>query len=518
MLLGLLLVFREIAATVDGGAYLLSRDGSEDVLERVVLDGGRLRVRIDGAEKIEAIATRGDALWIVTADEVIVRARWASEATVRVEIPTNVQRDGVVVRDTMVTPLGKDRALVMRACGNALSHVEDCTEVIAVDVAAGTATARTWEAQLSNAVADERGGAWIRVEHAPSTDIHRRASTGYAHASGTSWDLWSFDGLVVPGMMAHRRTDAFPEHLAPAADGVLGISQHAIWPIDESGVPRSRMDYDEVGHRGVSVVHGAASSGGELVLLTGVHEVCCFTDEDVEDASPVLRWITRAGVERAFDIAPTPRWWRDEHRKGTPRARLAIAARVAWVLFEDLVMMRVPPGLDETDAEWRVVAERGAPEGETRDRSRHFWSFSGGLGYSRAGDDDGFAYGVRFERIRTADRRRPWFATGGYAEVSSLGGRTSFGSGLTLGVLRLGAVASAGASLIQDASDAYHPQLAFSLFLGKRVLFEDMNLEAPIGVRFEVRPGTSALPTTFMVATSLDLLVVSAVGLVAAAM
>ena len=86
-LLVLLLAFREIAATVDGGAYLLSRDESGDVLERVVLDGGRLRVRIEGAEKIEAIATRGDSLWIATSDQVIVRATWASEAVARVEIP-----------------------------------------------------------------------------------------------------------------------------------------------------------------------------------------------------------------------------------------------------------------------------------------------------------------------------------------------------------------------------------------------------------------------------------------------
>jgi len=321
----------------------------------------------------------------------------------------------------------------------------------------------------------------------------------------------------VPGMISHEKTGAFPEHLAPAADGFLGISQHDIWPIDPSGVPRAHVQYDEVGFRGVSDVHGAASTGGELVLLTGIYEACCFTDHDYDDVSPVLRWITRAGVERTAEIAPTPAWWRDEHREGTPRARFSVAGGVAWILFDDLVMMRVP---SSDDAQWRIVAERHRePDPDLKkEGSRHFWSVTASFGYSRAGDDDGFARGMRMERMRTANRKRPRLGTGGYAEVGSLGGRATAGTGLSIGHMQVGAVASLGASVIQDANDDWHPQFVFSLFLGKRFLLDDSNLEAPVGVRFEVRPGTDDLPTTFMVTTSLDCLVVTAVGLLVAAM
>ncbi len=519
-LLVVALVFRDIAATVDGGAWLWAQDGSDSVLERLILDGGRLPVRIEGASHIEAIATRGDALWVVTPDEVIVRASWANPAVTRVEIPTNVQTSGVSVRDTSVTPLGDGRAFVMRACPNATTRADDCTEVITVDTVVGTATARTWPVKLMRAIADDRGGAWMRVEHAPGADIQKRGSVGYAHASkdGT-WDLWSFDGMIVPSMMAHSKVEAFPEYLARMAGGVFGVSQYSMWPIGDSGVPRKKIEWRETQFLGVSHIHDATSSGGELVQITGIRESCCFTDDvENDDVSPVLRWVTFTGVERAAEIAPTPSWWRDEHRKGTPPAKLAVAAGVVWILFEDLVMLRAPRG--DEDPEWRIVAEKHAsPEAtEDRPRTRHRWSFSGGLGYSRAGDDDGFARSIRLERLTTSNRKRPLIGAGGFMEAGSLGGRANVGAGVSLSLPRLGAVASVGGSAIEDANDEWHPQLVFSLFLGARVGLDSVPLEFPLGVRFEVRPATKDLPTTFMVASSVELLVVAAVGLVAAAM
>jgi hypothetical protein len=517
-LIVLTLFARDIAATVDGGAYLLSSDDSgRSVLERVFADGGRLPVRVDGGDAIDAIATRGTALWIVTRDAVVMRPAWSKLTALHVGIPSASR--GENSRETTVTPLGAHRALVMRPCANAKTRVDDCTEVLTVDIEASTATSRTWPVQLLGAIADDRGGAWMRVEHAAGPDVRAQGTIAYAHASADgTWDLWTFNGMIVPGMMAHPKSEAFPVQLAPAADGFWGVSQHTIWPIDMDGVPHKRLEYDEVEHRGVSDVLGAASSGGELVLLTGIHEACCFTDQEHDDASPVIRWITRTGKERAGEIAPTPGWWRDAHRKGTPPARFSVAAGVAWIAFADLVMMRIPQGPDDTHATWYVVAERGESAGKLDEGSRHFWSLTAGLGYSRAGNDDGFAGGVRIERLRTANRKRPHVGIGGFGEVSSLGGRTNVASGLSFGLMRVGAVASAGASLIQDSTDTYHPQLVFSLFLGKRILRHDAPLEAPVGVRFEMRPRTEALPTTFMVATSLDVLVISAIGLLTAAM
>ncbi len=517
-LLVMALVFRDIAATVDGGAWLVSHQDETWRLERVLADGGRVPVTIAGVERIDAIATRGQALWILTPDALVVRSGWTATATTtRIAIPPSVQRADVVVRAPAVTPLGDGRALVLRACAGAASRVDDCTEAIMVDVAAEIVT-RRWDAQLTRAIADERGGAWMRVEHAASSDIHAQGTVGYAHASEDgAWDLWSFNGLRVPGMIAHEKSDAFPEFLVPAADGVTGISQYNVWPIDEGGVPRTKVERREIEHLGVSEIHGAASSGGEVVLLTGIHAACC-DDHDEDDVSPALRWITRAGVERAADLAPTPAWWREQHREGMPGAKLAVAAGVAWILFDDLVMMRAPIAGDADEHEWRIVAERDRPTDIAPPGSRHFWSFTANFGYSRAGDDDGFAWGLRVERMRTANRKRAQLGTGGFAEVGSLGGRKNAGTGLSIGLLRTGVVASFGASVTQDIADAWHPQFVFSLFLGKRFMLDDANLEAPAGVRFEIRPGTKDLPTTFMVATSLDALVVTAIGVLAAAM
>ncbi len=519
-LLVLAFVFRDIAATVDGGAWLVSQDNETWHLERVLADGGRVPVVIGGIDRIETIATRGETLWILTPDAVVVRSGWkAAATTIRVEIPSSMQRTDVAVREPEVTPLGNGRALVMRACAGATTRIDDCTEVITVDTTSDSAVVQTWPVQLSRAVADERGGAWMRVAHDPGADLHARGSVGYAHASTDGvWDLWSFDGMVVSGMTPHDRSDAFPEYVIPAATGVIGVSQYNVWPIDEAGVPRVKLERREIGFLGVSQLHGVAGSGGELVLLTGVHEACCVDDEDNDDVSPALRWVTFAGVERTADRAPAPSWWRDAHREGTPRATLAVAAGVAWILFEDLVMMRVPPAGDG-EAEWRIVAQRErSAEVASLAGSRHFWSFTTNLGYSRAGDDDGFAWGLRLERMRTARRKRAQLGTGGFAEVGSLGGRKNAGTGLSLGLMQTGVVASFGASVTQDIADAWHPQFVFSLFLGKRFMLDDGNLEAPVGVRFEIRPGTEDLPTTFMVATSLDALVVSVVAVLAGAM
>ena len=474
-------VFTDVAATPDGGAWLLvtRSDGTE--LRRLDRDG--VATTVEAPAELQALATDPTGtLWVIAADRVARRDASGTWTAAMLATPVRDQPLMYATRSQALTPFDADHAIVVRPCG-----VEPgCSQSYVVDLAAHTAGEATrFDWYLGPPVADGRGGAWVTLSHG------KTSFGGYAHFAQGAWTSWTLGAAPCAGMTNGGATRAMPQALAPASDGgVVGVTRDALVDIAEDGHVR-RTQPVTAGASFSNEPVGLAQRGDRFTVLY-VNPVSDFTNP----RDPTPRLVTTGfppHTGRDASSPPTPRWWRRRHEDyGTPPTTISGAGGALWVVDPYAVY-------GHADG-WHVLAaDRAAVEAGFGPSTLTLASLPINLG----GDLDGAAVGVRPELVVVPwNRSHPGFGFGAFAELARLPGHTVAGGGLTLVGYQggVGFAASVGADWVSA-----HPQLVVSGFVGARSQHDDTSLDMPVGLRLDARPGTTALPGTLTISASFDL-------------
>src|SRR5262249_44661399 len=223
--------FRHLAATADGGAWLIQTIAVGDVSrsELVHFDaaGRPTPEAVPTSSELDAIAVSIDgALWIATRDAALHRD--AAGTGTSVALPASTHSSDAIV------PIAADHALFLRDASTCFG----CTEVVHVDRAANVASARTFDARMPAGVPDGNGGAWVLlVQKSPAPGSH--AIGGYAHVTTAGWDSWSFEGQSVDGMRDMGKTPTTPALIAAApGGGFSGADPHTLYFVAGDGTPQ----------------------------------------------------------------------------------------------------------------------------------------------------------------------------------------------------------------------------------------------------------------------------------------
>jgi hypothetical protein len=514
--------FVQVAADIDGGAWVLV-DRTEHLqppplvaparrieLRRITRDGRATTEPTGRDEPVEAIAVGRDdgALWALTGDAVLLRDRAGTWAALDVPPPTAPTGESLQAFYAIV-PLGGDRALVARGCAldritphvlvpqheiTGISHDAEspapasaCAELFIVELGAHRIEpALTIAAHIKAIASDRHGGAWLALS--------RDTYGGLAHLDGGAWMAWMHDGDPIDGMTDGGRLVVIPPALAARGIEVNGA---------KTDIPDN---VDDLGHAFAE----SALSGGSRVIASRGDDVMYISDEhtfgdeldDAECTPSVYVVAHRTPTDAAMSV-PTPGWWRRAHRGACPAVLQADAAGGnLWLLSSDAIFTH-------DGHRWRTIEAAGDHPGVLSDITP-LLSIPVAFGYSdRDPLDNALTLGLRTEILLARDVRHPAFGIGPFVELATIGGdtrETFVGGGATVAVYarHLAFAGSLGFDAVRAGGD-WHGQPVVSGFLGHRGRIDrDLPLDAPFGVRVDVRPATDALPTTVSASLSLD--------------
>jgi hypothetical protein len=435
------------------------------------------------ASPLVGVAAVGETVWVIGARGFAARTGSGAWRTGDLPEATN-DYNMYALSPAVLAPLGGGRLLILRAVAG------DGTEVFVLDGDQIAATAK-FDWKIGPAVTDGRGGAWAIATRGYST----QEKSAYVHFDGTAWRSWSFDGLAIDGMADAGKSAAFPHWLVAAQDGgFVGIDRYNLWFIAADGsVTRNLSMSFEESFRNDPL---CATADRRLDIVVGQ-----FRSEwrDPRPTAPILVRFDRVGGARLDKLeAQVPRWWKREHESSTPWLRCSASGGVTWILAPDAAFRR-------DHERWTTITSRGA-EAEAPPATQVMISMPLGAGGSSGPNG---AVSLRPELIVAPNRTRPSWGLGAFGELARAGDATFVGGGAT-GVLYGRSVGTA-LSFGVDArlgDGRTKPQLVFSGFVGFRGThgLDLAPLEAPFGVRFDVRPATSEAPATFSVMLSLDTL------------
>jgi hypothetical protein len=472
--------FLDVAATADGGAWLLVRTENATDIWRVSPDGGA--AAISAPEKIEAIAVApdDDTLWALRADRVLHRdakSAWASIPLGDAAVPPES-------RGQTLTPLGHDRVLVLRRCASG----NDCAEAYVVDASHESAIA-TFDWRVGPAVADGRGGAWAMISHGVSVN----ETVGFAHLGETGWEAWRFNGNPVAGMTDRGNTPVAPKAIAPGRDGgFVGIMDQALVEVGADGQRRLSVPIG---------LHESFANQPLGLARVGDHYAIAFgtsygtSDDDAHDPAPVVATVAlAAGAPTHTERAALPSWWRRTYARGTPPVRISGAGGTLWIMASDLVAFHAH--------DWQTVVASPAAAADAPSRVAVLLSLPADLGVGHTDGSTGLAIGVRPEVIFTPNVAHPRYGLGVFGELAHEPNLTPYGGGVTL-VGYLGPLFGVAASVGVDRVHG-DPQLVYSGFVGIRTRLQDLPFDIPLGLRIDVRPATAQVPGSVMVSASID--------------
>jgi len=515
--------FRDIAASADGGAWLLGETHTAGVGEQPRQSSiwrvaprsrnGHESAPVDiGAPALAmraiALSSFDDSLWVVAKDAVLQRQPGGAFATLAL---ATSEDDATIYGATsaFIVPFARKRATIFRPC-----NPSPCTEVLIVDFEDKTVRQSRIDGWLVGpGVSDDQGGVWALVEILPHYDNHQRADTGYAHFTGSSWDVWTSDASAVPGMQLRGKTTITSRWSSGIArdgnGGFVAANDHELFFVDARGslastetIPQPAAGYaNALGSNATLDVVRDEGEGAWVVV--GGHPY--FGSDTSIDPSPALRTLRRADRTWRVETAQTPGWWRRAHDASTPRARAASGGGVLWVLTYDALFRRV-------DGTWDTYPASGGREGQHDSVVQPLFSLPLNLGYAaRNGYRGGFAIGVRPELLLAPQTRPIPYGLGIFAEIATDAGlparETLLGGGVTANLYEgdvLGLAASAGADARWSAGVAT-VQPVFSVFGGFRGCKLMCPFDAPFGLRLDIRPAEGAAPMTTTLLASLDM-------------
>ncbi|HEY0251955.1 MAG TPA: hypothetical protein VGC41_10535 [Kofleriaceae bacterium] len=462
-------------APAQDGVWLLVAEPAE--LRHVANDGSIAREQVPHPEGMRAIAVGADhVLWLATTDSVQRRSPSGTWTTIGLP-PTP---DGTV----RIAPLASDRALVARPC-----HKQRDTTCSELRIVGAETQLVEVEGSVESAVSDGRGGAAIVIvsDRQLGSAYVGRPRPMYRHFDGTDWS----EPVTLP-------SDTVA--IAQATGGVAVIAGNVLLAFTSDGTTTTKTERP-VQFPGSPIA--IAAHGDHRVIVASLRSECGACEHEHDDCTPTIVTVdARVTQERV----PVPDWWgRAQSACPASGVRVVESDQDLWLLTREAMFHRDARG-------WHTVEAAGARD-DLAPLTREAFSLQGSVG----GGNGGFAYGVRPELIVTRDVIHPSFGIGPYLEV----GRDSDlygGGGLTL--VRYGHLLAFAASFGVDAihhdaghGDSWHPQLVASAFFGFRELWDsDAPLDAPFGIRLDVRPGTSALPTTITASLSFDLPSIAILG------
>jgi hypothetical protein len=450
------LAFIQLAPVRDGSAWALVRERDDIAIRRVAPDGTLAEVAVPTDRAIRAIAASSfdDSLWVLTDGPLLERA--ADGTWRRVMLAPEPEWRGWQPTSAAVIPIEPHRAVVVRACG------DSCSEVSMVN-SGSSAEPRRFDILLGPAVADGRGGLWTIV-HGRVLDEAR--PIGYAHFHDGRWDAWTTASRAFDGM-ANRHAEIAPSQLAAdGRGGAIAANDDELATIGADGTITNRGSIA----REHAVTRGVIAAGDEALVVS-------------EDPSLVVRHFALSPIrERKIDRVPT---WRAEHGNDFD---VVAAGSTIWIVATGNIFYR-------SAGAWTTIAGRRAEE--TRHKVLASVPIDAGLA-TRPSAPSGGSIGLRPELILPFDHAKyPIYGVGAYTEAVIANGdhvEALFGGGIT-GIVYgdMWAVALSAGADARYSNGSTHPQLAISAFIGLREY--NMHLfDAPLGLRVDARPGTSAVP------------------------
>jgi hypothetical protein len=477
------LAFIQLAPTRDGGAWLLVRAFDDIAVRRVSPDATLGEITVPTDRAIRAIATSpfDDSLWVLTSGPLLERT--TDGAWRRVMLPPEPDWRGWQPTSAAVTPIGPQRAVVVRSCGDA------CSDVAVIDADASSADPRRLGMALGPSVADGRGGLWA-VVHGHGVDLGYEVG-GYAHFDGGQWDAWTTASDAF-GLIAIHRADFAPTQLAAdGRGGAIAANDDELATIGPDGAIANRGSLASSREHWANQTRGVIAAGDEAIVVAEESR------HDGVDPSPVVRHVALASIrELGAERVPVQASWRAEHLYDNILGAAA-AGGTLWIVSGDALFYRNRDG-------WKTIAGRG-PE-HTR-KILASMPIDVGLA-TRPAASNGISVGLRPEVIIPFDHfKYPIYGIGPYVEAVAADGphvEGLFGGGLTAIVYGdMWAVSISGGADARYSNGSTHPQLALSAFLGLRE-YNGPWFDLPLGLRVDARPGTSDVPGSVTFSLAVD--------------